>query len=166
MQTGLTDLNGCNSSRCSWHLTVRKEDSAQLACLQRLILVHIHTSVQIKWNMNSNLLSCAVWLWYLLFARDKQYLFPRYHSAKISLHWLLHCLLIINDSFYNVFSDQAAQTCFRTCPCIIRFAVLTPSVLNDIRPTVYVSMIKHEMYKICFCRPAIVALSIRNPFSD
>ena len=33
--------------------------------------------------------------WHLLYARDKWYLFPRYHSAEISVHWLLPCLLII-----------------------------------------------------------------------
>ena len=33
-------------------------------------------------------------------------------------------------------------------------------------PTVYVSIIKHEINKICFRRPAIVALSYRNSFSD
>ena len=33
-------------------------------------------------------------------------------------------------------------------------------------PTVYVSIIKHEINKMCFRRPAIVALSYRNSFSD
>ena len=33
-------------------------------------------------------------------------------------------------------------------------------------PTVYVSIIKHKINKMSFCRPAIEALSFRNPFSD
>ena len=37
-----------------------------------------------------------------------------------------------NDLFWNVFSDQAAQTCFWTCPFTIRFAALMPRMLNKI----------------------------------
>ena len=33
-------------------------------------------------------------------------------------------------------------------------------------PTVYVSIIKHEINKMRFCRSAIVALSFRSLFSD
>ena len=37
--------------------------------------VDAHTRVRIKWNMNSNLISCGVWYWYLFYACDKRYLF-------------------------------------------------------------------------------------------
>ena len=33
-------------------------------------------------------------------------------------------------------------------------------------PIMYVSIIKHEINKKCFCQPANVALTFRNPFSD
>ena len=72
---------------------------------------------------------------------------------------LTNCTVIRRQSFLDVFSDQAAQTCFQTCPCIKRFAVLMPHVLNKV-----VQLHMNEINKKCSCRPAnLIRLHRRIP---
>ena len=76
---------------------------------------------------------------------------------------LTNCTVIRRQSYCDVFYDQAAQTCFQTCPCIKRFGVLTPHVLKS-SPIAYASIIKNEINKKCSCRPAnLIRLRRRFP---
>ena len=97
--------------RAGVHYTLWFARKTQPVCLQCLICVCICTYVRIRWNMNSHLISCAVWFWYLLYAVvfvcDKRSLFPRYHSAEIFLHWL--CTVFWLRFVLKRISDQAGS---------------------------------------------------------
>ena len=81
--------------------------------------------------MNPDLISCAVWFWYLLYPHGKQYFISSCDSVEMLLHWWI--VTQSEDSHSKTYLlIRLHRHVFGLSPCIIRSTEPTPCMLNKV----------------------------------